>query len=614
MSGLMARRICPRALMKSDDQDPYQICELQAHVSQQVVFGLRWRPCRSSRFNALAKLQTVICATAPWICLQEGRRPYAFANISARKISPDLIIAQMIRASLLASATVTRRAGFFANQWPWPLQNLKPRQSKVGASMITRVWPISHVRLLIIFRASVLMSAMLLFSSHLALAQFTQQGSKLVGTDAIGLADQGHSVALSADGNTAIMGGYLDNNGAGAAWVYTRSGGVWTQQGSKLVGTGAVGGTEQGISVALSADGNTAVVGGYFDDSATGAAWVYTRRGGVWTQQGSKLVGSGAVGGAEQGWSVALSADGNTAIVGGSGDNSRTGAAWVFIRRGNVWIQQGSKLVGSGVVGDGNTAIVGGPGDNFDGAAWVYTRSGGVWTQQGSKLVGTGAVGGAEQGWSVALSADGDAAIMGGYFDSSGAGAAWVYTRSGGVWTQQGSKLVGSGAVGNAQQGTSVALSANANTAIIGGPFDNPAGQFVGVGAAWVFASGQPGSLRRGSLGLCVGAAWVFVREVLTPELKDNFFKNCAAQLYNVYGPTEAAIFAACGLCDENANETSVSIGRAITPATIEILGPLKGFRQIHPDTKASVFIGLAMSRVLRPTVKFTTSGALISR
>jgi hypothetical protein len=38
---------------------------VQAHVSQQVVFGLRWRPCRSSRFNALAELQTVICATAP---------------------------------------------------------------------------------------------------------------------------------------------------------------------------------------------------------------------------------------------------------------------------------------------------------------------------------------------------------------------------------------------------------------------------------------------------------------------------------------------------------------------------------------------------------------------
>ena len=58
--------------MKSDDRNPYQICELQAHVSQQVVFGLRWRPCSSSRLNARAKLQIVICATTLWICLQEG--------------------------------------------------------------------------------------------------------------------------------------------------------------------------------------------------------------------------------------------------------------------------------------------------------------------------------------------------------------------------------------------------------------------------------------------------------------------------------------------------------------------------------------------------------------
>jgi hypothetical protein len=49
ISGLVARRICPLALMKSDDRNPYQICELQAHVS--------WRPCRSSLLNALAKLQ-----------------------------------------------------------------------------------------------------------------------------------------------------------------------------------------------------------------------------------------------------------------------------------------------------------------------------------------------------------------------------------------------------------------------------------------------------------------------------------------------------------------------------------------------------------------------------
>jgi hypothetical protein len=89
-----------------------------------------------------------------------------------------------------------------------------------------------------LYGAAVLISAALLFSSQLALAQFTQQGPKLVGTGAVGSANEGWSVALSGDGNTAIMGGSVDNSLTGAAWVYTRSNGVWTQQGSKLVGTG----------------------------------------------------------------------------------------------------------------------------------------------------------------------------------------------------------------------------------------------------------------------------------------------------------------------------------------------------------------------------------------
>jgi hypothetical protein len=65
------------------------------------------------------------------------------------------------------------------------------------------------------------------------------------------------------------------------------------------------------------------------DGPSAGAIGVYTRNGGVWTQQGAKLVGAGAVGNAVQGRSVALSADGNTAIVGGSGDNGFVGAVWV---------------------------------------------------------------------------------------------------------------------------------------------------------------------------------------------------------------------------------------------------------------------------------------------
>src|SRR5450830_629036 len=280
--------------------------------------------------------------------------------------------------------------------------------------------------------ALIVLASATLLSSHPALAQFSQQGPKLVVTAAVGNAGQGLSVSVSADGNTAIVGGWQDSSNAGAAWVFTRSAGVWTQQGTKLVGSGAVGAANQGLSVSLSADGNTAIVGGDLDNSQAGAAWVWTRSAGVWTQQGSKLVGSGAVGIADQGLSGSLSADGNTAIVGGNSDNG------------------------------------------YAGAAWVWTRSAGVWTQQGTKLVGSGAVGVASQGASVSLSADGNTAIVGGDNDNNtvngNPGAAWVFTRSAGVWTQQGSKLVGSGAVGAADQSCSVSLSADGNTAIVGGP------------------------------------------------------------------------------------------------------------------------------------------------
>jgi hypothetical protein len=73
-----------------------------------------------------------------------------------------------------------------------------------------------------------LAAVVLLMSSQLAVAQFTQQGPKLVGTGASGAAARGFSVTLSADGNTAVVGGPVDNSFAGAAWVFTRSGGVWT--------------------------------------------------------------------------------------------------------------------------------------------------------------------------------------------------------------------------------------------------------------------------------------------------------------------------------------------------------------------------------------------------
>ena len=106
--------------------------------------------------------------------------------------------------------------------------------------------------------------------------------------------------------------------------------------------------------MALSGDGMTALIGGYGDQPyraySVGAAWVFVRSGTTWTEQGPKLVGTGVdLGycGSVQG-SVALSFDGNTALSGGQCDNNNTGAVWVFTRSGTTWSQQGPKLVVAG--------------------------------------------------------------------------------------------------------------------------------------------------------------------------------------------------------------------------------------------------------------------------
>jgi hypothetical protein len=317
-------------------------------------------------------------------------------------------------------------------------------------------------------------------------------GPKLIGAPSVGANPaQGSAVALSSDGATAIIGAQNEPP-SGAAWVFRRSGRSWKHVAAKLTGTGSAGFSRLGSSVALSDDGNTALVGGQGDNDNVGAAWVFTWNGLVWAQQGNKIVAQGTTGLANVGYSDAISADGNTAIVGGPGDNGNVGAAWIFTRNVDTWSQQGLKLTGAGAVGtpnfgtsvalsaDGNTAIVGGPfDDDAVGAAWVFTRSANVWTAQGSKLVGTPVDGPALRGKSVALSSDANTALVAGPFNE---GAVWVFTRSGSTWTQLGSKLVGADAVSVPNFGVSVSLSGEGNTAAIGGPNDES-----GTGAVWFF-------------------------------------------------------------------------------------------------------------------------------
>ncbi len=349
---------------------------------------------------------------------------------------------------------------------------------------------------------------------------WTQQGPKLTSSgeqageeeedcedeagEEAGLCGFGHSVVLSADGNTALIGGPREDDHRGVAWVFTRSGTTWTQQGS-LTGGEESGSGHFGRSVALSADGDTALVGGGEDRGGGGAAWVFARSGTTWAQQGAKLTGGGEESGEGFfGVSVALSSDGDTALIGAPGDSGYLGAAWMFTRAGSTWTPQGAKLTGAGeesgegrfgysvaLSGEGETALVGGRSDHEGaGAAWVFARSGSAWAQQGPKLTAGDESAKGEVGYSVALSGDGDTALIGAPHNDGYAGAAWVFTRSGSAWNEQGAELTGGGEVGNGQFGYGVALDATGETAIVGGFHDNRK-----VGAAWVFVGDPaPGS------------------------------------------------------------------------------------------------------------------------
>lgn len=342
-----------------------------------------------------------------------------------------------------------------------------------------------------------------------------QQGPKLTASDGQGIGLVGYSVAVSADGNTALVGGPGDNGFSGAAWVFTQTEGAWTQQGPKLTtGQPGGGGGEQceeeseacslGRSVALSADGNTALVGSPRETGTCpgaevclnqGAAWVFTRSESAWTRQ-AKLTGAPeeTVGG-RFGHSVALSGDGKTALIGAPNNEVGVGAVWVFTRSGENWSQQaprlraGGEMLGVGHLGSsvalsesGNTALVGASGDNGNrGAAWGFTRSGSTWTRQIPKLTGAQESGEAHLGLSVALSGDGTTALAGGRTDNSRAGAVWAFTLTGSTWSQQGPKLKpGEGGTPEGEFGYSVALSGHGDVALVGAPHDN-----ASAGAAW---------------------------------------------------------------------------------------------------------------------------------
>jgi len=341
---------------------------------------------------------------------------------------------------------------------------------------------------------------------------FTRSGSTWIQqqklTDLVnGVADDlfGFSVSISDD--TVIVGAPRHDNGlrrsdSGAAYVFAKSGSTWIQQ-AKLTAPVISSSDNFGFSVSIS--GDTAIVGFHLDDPDgkvnSGSAYVFTRSGSTWTQQ-AKLTASDPTASDQFGESVSISGD--TIIVGAPNDGNDgkddSGSAYVFTRSGSTWTQQ-AKLTapdadtddefGFSVSISDDTVIIGSPKDDHSGhtragSAYVFTKSGSTWTQQ-QKLIDPAPFGLDQFGFSVSIS--GDKVIVGAPFDGARetsldtSGNAFVFTRSGTVWTHQ-DILTASDAQEDDQLGTSVSISGD--TVIVGAPTaknveDNEAG------AAYVF-------------------------------------------------------------------------------------------------------------------------------
>lgn len=328
----------------------------------------------------------------------------------------------------------------------------------------------------------------------------------------------GLSVALS--GNTVVVGVPEDDSGlttilngtgssidnsatdAGSAYVFVRSGSTWSQQ-AYLKAPNA--GEEDNFGATVAISGDTIVVGAPDEASAatgvdngadapldngapfSGAAYVFVRNGSTWTQQAFLKAGN-AEGGDGFGEQVAIS--GNTILVSAPfEDSGATGAS----------------------------ATITGPIDNsvvLSGAAYVFTRSGTTWSQE-AFLKASNSQQDDEFGGSVAIS--GDIAVVGtgnesgdlvGVFNgpggsandnAPGSGAAYVFARSAGVWTQQAFLKAGNAGAGD-NFGTSLAVSGE--TIVVGANFE--ASNASGV------LNGPGGSSDNSSSGS--GAAYVFVR------------------------------------------------------------------------------------------------------
>ena len=272
-------------------------------------------------------------------------------------------------------------------------------------------------------------------------AQWMQQCPALTGAGGFGNLYQGQASALSADGNTVALSYAQDSNRIeGGIYIFRKAGGQWVQQ-NRLQVSWYPGEASISADMVLSKDGNTLAISGISGDSVA----VYTYNGFSWVQQAEWQVTSLSTQSLLQ--QLAMAYDGNTLVYGNG----------VYVRNGFTWglqatLQPNDRPVSipatcdsdnrftctatSSISADGNTIVIG---DFYDADsshnAWVFVRNGTNWTQQGPRLEGYGNTGlnSVFGPAAIVVSGDGNTIAIG----SNGvtdADSVWVFRRVNNIW------------------------------------------------------------------------------------------------------------------------------------------------------------------------------------
>jgi hypothetical protein len=312
----------------------------------------------------------------------------------------------------------------------------------------------------------------------------------------------GWAVAMTPDGNTFVSGAYGGDYHAdddGSAYIYKWNGSSWVR--TQIGASDGLNSDRFGFSVDISSNGNTVVAGSIFDDISAkaeqGSLYVYK-----WTTSWveTHLIAADGVAGDILGQSAAISGDGNTVVGGAMGDdigaNTYQGSINIFRWNGSGW-DETKKWASDGATDDafgysvdisynGNTIIVGSRGDgNLTGSAYIFKWNGVTWDQ--TKIAASDGSTGDEFGVTVGLSGDGTVAIVGAHLDDVGAnanqGSVYVFKWSG-SWVE--TKYVAPDGAASDEFGYSVSVNQKGTIAIVGAMKDDQP-SYADMGSAWIF-------------------------------------------------------------------------------------------------------------------------------